>query len=241
MTEAAFTAAFRREGLSVPVRWVDETGSTNDDARAWGREGAPHGATVVAGAQTSGRGRLQRAWISQSGIGLWMTVVLRPELPVSRLGWVSLAAGAALAEAVGEGVGLKWPNDLLALDGRKVAGILAEREPDGGFLALGIGVNLRGAPSGLPAACLAELGIEAEPAALAARFVRRLLGLLRELEADTAPARRAWEARSLTFGRRVRVGEIEGVAIGLAEDGGLRVDTGAGVEIVRAGDVAMVG
>jgi BirA family biotin operon repressor/biotin-[acetyl-CoA-carboxylase] ligase len=117
------------------VRWVAETGSTNADALALARDGAPEGVVVVADHQTAGRGRRDRRWVAPPEASLLVSALLRP--PARVAGTVTLAAGVALADAVAEVAGvearLKWPNDLvvdLPGDGgeRKLAGILAEAD-----------------------------------------------------------------------------------------------------------------
>src|SRR5689334_23501632 len=91
---------------------------------------APEGAVLVAEHQATGRGRLDRTWVSPPRAGITVSFLVRPDVPAARRGWLPLLTGVALAESVGEVTGvratLKWPNDLLALDGRKLAGILAE-------------------------------------------------------------------------------------------------------------------
>jgi BirA family biotin operon repressor/biotin-[acetyl-CoA-carboxylase] ligase len=115
------------------VRWVATTGSTNSDALALARDGAPEGIVVVADHQSAGRGRRARTWVAPPGGSLLLSVLLRP--PARVAGAVTMAAAVALAEAIEEvaGItaGLKWPNDLVVAtaDGdRKLAGILAEAD-----------------------------------------------------------------------------------------------------------------
>lgn len=103
---------------------------------------APHGTVALAEHQTAGRGRLGRQWIDEPGAGLSFSVVLRPPLPVANWPELTLVAAKAVAGAVGAGATIKHPNDVL-LDGRKVAGILAE---SAGHVVLGIGVNVGEAP-----------------------------------------------------------------------------------------------
>ena len=117
---------------------TSETPSTQTMAPA----DAPHGTVSVAEHQTKGRGRLGRVWVDEPGTGLAMSVVLRPPPPVARWPEITLLAAEAVAGAVGEGAAIKHPNDVL-LDGRKVAGILAEA---GDHVVLGIGVNVGQAP-----------------------------------------------------------------------------------------------
>jgi BirA family transcriptional regulator, biotin operon repressor / biotin---[acetyl-CoA-carboxylase] ligase len=115
------------------VRWVAETGSTNADALALARDGAPEGVVLVADHQTAGRGRRDRVWVAPPAGSLLVSVLLRPPAPVA--GAVSMAVAVALAAAVeqvaGVSAGLKWPNDLVvetAAGERKLAGLLAEAD-----------------------------------------------------------------------------------------------------------------
>jgi BirA family transcriptional regulator, biotin operon repressor / biotin---[acetyl-CoA-carboxylase] ligase len=103
---------------------------------------APHGAVALAEHQTEGRGRLGRVWLDEPGAGLTFSVVLRPPPPVAEWPHLTLVAARAVAGAIGDGASIKEPNDVL-LDGRKVAGILAEAAER---VVLGIGVNVGVAP-----------------------------------------------------------------------------------------------
>ena len=146
------------------VRWVATTGSTNTDAMALARDGAPEGIVVVADHQRAGRGRRDRTWVAPPGGSLLLSVLLRP--PARVAGTVTMAAALAMAEAVERVAGvparLKWPNDLVvATPGgeRKLAGVLAEADwpagstISGGYrppaphdrmvIVVGIGLNVR--------------------------------------------------------------------------------------------------
>src|SRR5215472_4561867 len=130
-------------GLWREVRVVEETGSTNADLLAEAQAGAGEGLVLVAEAQTAGRGRLGRRWISPPRRALTFSVLLRPAVPAGLLGWVPLLAGVAVASALEHTAGvdarLKWPNDVLA-GGAKLAGILAERW--GSAIVVGTGINV---------------------------------------------------------------------------------------------------
>jgi BirA family biotin operon repressor/biotin-[acetyl-CoA-carboxylase] ligase len=130
----------------VEVR--DSTGSTNDDARRLSRDGAPSGTVVVANHQRSGRGRLGRAWHSAPGLGLYLSVLIRPVRPVVAPTRWTLASALAACEACGalgcEGVVIEWPNDLYH-GGRKLAGTLTELRSLGGSVEeviVGTGFNV---------------------------------------------------------------------------------------------------
>jgi BirA family biotin operon repressor/biotin-[acetyl-CoA-carboxylase] ligase len=130
-------------GLWREVRVVEETGSTNADLLAKARSGAGEGLVLVAEAQTSGRGRMGRRWISPPRRSLTFSVLLRPAVPAGLLGWMPLLAGVAVASALQQAAGvdarLKWPNDVL-VDGAKIAGILAERWTNA--VVIGTGINV---------------------------------------------------------------------------------------------------
>jgi BirA family transcriptional regulator, biotin operon repressor / biotin---[acetyl-CoA-carboxylase] ligase len=238
--ERAIAAA----GIVAPVRWDDVTGSTNATALAMAADGAPAWTLVAAGHQTEGRGRLGRSWADRPGHALLCSVVVRPTVPVERLGLVSLAAGAAMATAIahagGPVVRCKWPNDLL-VGGAKVGGILAEsevRDGDVRHVVVGAGVNLE-PPPGLPGAgAIGDVVPERILAAYLASFRQLLDGTGEGIVT-------AWRAVADTLGRRVEgttVGgdAVLGVAADLDGDGALLVDTGAGRVRIAFGEVAHV-
>jgi BirA family biotin operon repressor/biotin-[acetyl-CoA-carboxylase] ligase len=230
---------FQPEGrLGKPYRYLGRVGSTQDILRAWAEAGAPEGALVLAEVQERGRGRRGRPWESRPGESLTFSLLLRPALPLSALSLLPLLAGLALFEAVGLG-GLKWPNDLLAPDGRKLAGVLLEAKAEGeevAYALLGVGVNVAWAPEG--AASLQEFGPYSRREVLLT-FLRRLEALLPLLEDPEALLARYRQA-SHTLGRRVRVetpkGVVEGVAQEVLPDGSLLFG-GVGV---GAGEVALL-
>jgi BirA family transcriptional regulator, biotin operon repressor / biotin---[acetyl-CoA-carboxylase] ligase len=249
---------------------VASTGSTNADllARAGAGPGAGlgEGHVLVAEEQTAGRGRLGRSWSSGGpGASLTYSVLLRPApVPAGRRGWLPLLAGVATVSAVrsvaGVGAELKWPNDVL-VEGRKLAGILAEQSPDAAAVVIGTGLNVATPADALPvsAAGLPATSLSAERAGLAEGAVvsreALLLAILGELEhwylafrADPDPVRSgvldAYRALSATLGRQVRVElpagrALTGTARDIDPDGRLLVQetSAAGVTPVSAGDV----
>jgi BirA family biotin operon repressor/biotin-[acetyl-CoA-carboxylase] ligase len=153
-------------GLWTDLRVVAETGSTNVDLATLAAGGEPEGTVLVAERQSAGRGRLDRAWSAPARAGLTLSVLLRPAVAATRLGWLPLLAGVALVEAVGRvavvDAVLKWPNDLLARSAAEVdagaygkcAGLLAEAVPAQGgpaAVVLGIGLNVSQRADELPA------------------------------------------------------------------------------------------
>lgn len=238
-----FHAAFARAlaGISPHVVTLDVTDSTNDDARALAREDAPHLSVVVANGQRAGRGRLGRAWMSEPGLGLFASWIVRPALPVERWTIIPLLAGVAATDAVRSRthveVSLKWPNDLVVA-GRKLGGILVEADPPR-FCIVGLGANvshLRFADEiGQIATSIAlEGGLRLDRADLLAATLRAFEDALGD--PDAAMVR--YRERCTTIGQKVRVERsdgttIEGVARSVAGDGALIVDGAA----VQSGDV----
>jgi BirA family biotin operon repressor/biotin-[acetyl-CoA-carboxylase] ligase len=238
--------ASARYGLPHPIQFVARTESTNSLLRAAADRGALHGTALVADAQTAGRGRLGRTWVSPAGANLYLSVVLRPELPLARVALVVLAAGVATVESCGAPCRLKWPNDVLDPGGRKIAGILAEAESSRGrleFVVVGVGINVTVAPPEAPLAGTLEgaLGRAVDRADLAARLVFSLLRRVEQVREDPAGLLQAWRNWDGTIGRRVRVGAVEGTAVGIGPDGALEVRDDAGhPHRILAGDVEMI-
>ncbi len=213
-----------------------EVDSTQRAARDLALQGAPHGTVVLAERQTAGRGRLDRRWESAEGLDLAFSVVLRPGGSVRDAALLSLGAAAGLAGVLNQHV--KWPNDVVSAHGRKLAGLLAECDSDGErvrFVILGVGLNVnRTTFDGLPDAT--SLALE-RGASLEREAVLRL-AVTAVLEGCEHPERlERWRARAHTLGRHVRVGQVEGTAEGLRDDGALIV----GGVAVTTGEVALVG
>ncbi len=142
--------------LGQPLIELAEATSTNDVLRELAGQGAAEGTAVVAGLQTRGRGRQHRPWHSPPGLGLYLSVLLRPPWPASDSGALALLAGLAVATALQRlgvpGVTLKWPNDVLA-GGKKICGVLIEPALRGDHIehaVIGIGVNVRHGTAAFP-------------------------------------------------------------------------------------------
>lgn len=240
------------------VEIVDEVPSTNAVVAARAQDGAEHGLVVVADYQTAGRGRLDRSWVTPPRAALTFSVLLRPDVPGERWPWLPLLAGVAVVHAVelagGPACALKWPNDVM-YGGSKLAGLLVERieTPSGPVGVLGIGLNVSTTVEELPvpgAASLATIGSAAvDRTALLLVILESLGERLSDWSATGGdPAQgllEDYQARCETVGKEVRVhlpsgAQLVGTAVGVAEDGGLVVDTGSGAVTVSAGDVVHV-
>ena len=245
LDEDALQRALTEAGLAAPVRWDDVTESTNATALAMAAEGTPAWTLVAGGHQTAGRGRHGRTWRDRPGSALLCSVVLRPAWEPAIAGLVSLAAGAAMAEAASELSGreirCKWPNDLMWGDS-KVGGILGEAEVEAGrigHVVVGIGVNLD-VPEDVPGA--GALGtVDAE--ALLTSFLRRLRSMI---DGPTEEILGRWRAVSATLGRRVEATTVDGdtvsgVAADLDRTGALLIDTSGGIARVAFGEIRHLG
>jgi BirA family biotin operon repressor/biotin-[acetyl-CoA-carboxylase] ligase len=226
--------------LGVPrVAAFDEVDSTMDVAHALAADGAPAGTVVLADAQRGGRGRGGRRWASHPALGIWLTLVERPEDP-SALEVLSLRLGLHAAAAVepfaAAPIRLKWPNDLYVGEG-KLAGVLVEvrwRDARPEWVAIGFGMNVR-APADVPTAAGLVPGSE-RLAVLAA-----LVPALRVAAAHRGPLApgelSAFAARDLAAGRAV-VEPVPGVVRGIGAGGELLVADAAGrVTGVRHGSL----
>jgi BirA family biotin operon repressor/biotin-[acetyl-CoA-carboxylase] ligase len=230
------------------------TNSTNSDAQEAARCGAPHGSVYFADEQRAGRGRGDHSWCSDAGDGLYLSVLLRPQLPLLRLPLLPLAAGLAAAEAIravsGLTVDLRWPNDLL-LGPRKVGGILVEAKSARGavgyaVVGLGINVHQRGFDSDLAAIATSldlETGRRASRQdlliALLESLEREARGLADPAEGVLIPAR-VEQASTWIRGRRVEVHGPQactGVTAGLDVHGFLRVHTETDLVTVQTGGI----
>ncbi len=225
-------------GREERIVYRDEVGSTMDLARDLARQGCPAFTAVVAERQTAGRGRLRRPWVSQDG-GLYVTVVLRPRIPVlfsPRVNFlVSLTLVTLLRRDFGIAAGVKWPNDILVA-GRKLCGLLSEMEAEGeetAFVNVGIGLNVNNEPPRFrpPAVSLAQL--------LGRTISRKdiLARLLDDLEREAAAASwegiiARWKKHTVTLNQNVRVAtgkeEIRGIARDVDPFGALLVEEPGG-------------
>ena len=207
-------------------------GSTNARARELAGAGAPHGTVVTADEQSEGRGRQGRTWSAAPGRALLCSVVVRD--PPALL---PLVAGVAVASVVGPSALLKWPNDVL-VDGRKVAGILAEGRPQEGWAVVGIGLNVALRMEDFPAELRSTAGtLGLEPDAIEPTLQALLEQVEHWVSADAAAVIEAVGARDALLGREIRWAEGRGVGAGIDERGRLVVRTDGGTVALDAGEV----
>ena len=257
----ALEPQLKRTIFSGKVQHRFRTASTNADAMQAAARGAPEGTVFVAEEQTAGRGRGGHSWHSAKALGIYFSVILRPQMPPADVLILSLATGLAAQAAVQQITGshpdLRWPNDLL-LNGKKFCGILAEMNAEATrvrYVVVGIGMNVNHLefPHGLrdeaTSLRLANTREAPPPSAVSPAVIPRsplLAALLKSLDReyrDLQPAgivARFMENSSMARGRRVHVeehGGFDGVTEGLDERGFLRVRTREGVRTVLSGGV----
>ena len=228
--------------------------STNTEVARLACDGADEGLAVVADEQTAGRGRLQRAWSSTKGAGLYFSILLRPALAPDRWPLITfvaaLATGDALLEASVVHTDIKWPNDLLANE-RKICGILAEaiETPSGRAVVLGIGINLtnQAFPDDLinvATSVVSETGRAPEREAILTSLLNALSRWYSLLHETDGPEKiiAEWASRSSYATDKlvqVKNGDetLQGLTRGIDHDGALRLETAQGIQLIRAGDV----
>jgi BirA family biotin operon repressor/biotin-[acetyl-CoA-carboxylase] ligase len=246
----------RTRTLGRPLRYLPLVASTQDEARQAAAAGAPSGLAVVAGQQTAGKGRAGRAWWSPPSGGLYVSLLLRPNLPPEHASWVTMCLALGAAEAIETTCSLrpdlKWPNDL-EWQGKKLAGILAESSFTGerlDYVIAGIGLNVSVDFSTQPelartATSLSQAsGQPVDAAVLLVVLLSWVESHLLAAEQGISPLP-AWKERLVTLGRPVEATGFDGrvlsgTAVDVHEDGSLviRLDDDR-QEIVRAADVTL--
>lgn len=237
------------------IEFHEEVASTNTEAMRLALGGAPEGTVVLADAQSAGRGRLDRTWESPPSRNLYLSVVLRPDIPAARASLIPLTAGVAAADALLQycpgRVRLKWPNDVL-VGGKKICGILTEMRTRGDrvhFLVVGMGVNLNMQKLDFPRELretATSLRIETGGDVGRLDFAVRLFESLERwyrvfLGGGEAAIRERWLQGADLVGKRVEVvlgaTTERGTVVGLDPTGALLLEGETGVRQVLAGDV----
>ena len=229
--------------------------STNITAKELAKQGAPHGSICLCECQTGGKGRVGRVWSSPEGKGVWISVLLRPNLKPEQIPLITFCTAMAMSRAIRQTSGLdariKWPNDLV-YDGRKLCGILLEMvvTPQGMAVIAGTGLNVhRGAyPDDLADRAIAMDEVCAAPSrsAIIAAYLSVLEEAVAQLEREGfAGIAEDYRAQSITLGSQVQVigaATLTGFAEDIDETGALLVRTEDGIlHRVLAGDVSVRG
>ncbi len=241
------SGCLKTKWLGRELRILGEVSSTNAVALSLARD-CPSGTVIMAETQTEGRGRLSRPWASPSG-GIWMSLILKPEMPLAHVYQINMAVAVALCRALssmlGLNAGIKWPNDLLIHE-RKICGILMEVSAQVDrldYAVVGLGINANNDPSGFPAewrstSLAAELGHDIGRCELICRILEEIEVAYEKMASKDVYEE--WRSRSLTLNRQVRItsaaGDHVGEVVDLADDGALILLEGDEQKRVLAGD-----
>lgn len=240
------------------IHWYDETDSTNDRAKAMAREGAPHGTVLIADRQTAGKGRLGRSFQSPGGMGIYTSILLRPQCSADQLMHLTCAAAVKVCDAIAQSTtvrpGIKWTNDLI-WENKKLGGILTELVSVSGQICviIGIGINYCQSPGDFPKelrdmACSLSMatGKEIDRADVAARIISAMSDMDTKLLSGKAEFMDAYRRSCITVGKDICLlrGDhvLYGRAEGVDDNGGLLVTFQDGhTESVSSGEVSVRG
>ena len=240
------------------IQYFDTIDSTNTLAKSLASAGAPEGTVIIAGQQTGGRGRLGRTFCSPAGMGIYLSVILRPDCMPDKLMHLTCAAGVAAVDAVaqqcGQRPGIKWTNDLV-LGKRKLGGILTELSVDPvtrkvDWAVIGIGINCCQKPWQFPQdirdiACSLDLE-QRDLAPLAARLIHCLHQMRADLFDKKDDIMTAFRCGCVTIGQEISILRGDSIthakAVGVDQDGGLEVIlTDGSKTTVTTGEVSIRG
>lgn len=241
-----------------PVRVFDSVDSTNNEAKREAESGAGQGLLVIGEEQTDGRGRRGRAWESKKGEGIFMSLLLKPDIEPSHASMLTLVMGMAVRDALEmaglSDVRIKWPNDIVC-SGKKVCGILTEMSAQVDYvnhIVLGVGINVHNQefPEDVRQAATSvflETGMHICRAELVAQCMRKFEGYYARFikTQDLGGLMEEYNARLVNCGRQVRVLDFKkdftGIAKGINAQGELLVETEDGLKYVSAGEVSVRG
>ncbi|WP_408006506.1 biotin--[acetyl-CoA-carboxylase] ligase [Pseudalkalibacillus sp. A8] len=232
------------EKLGQEIHYEESVSSTQEIAHQHALNDAPEGTIIIADEQISGRGRLGRSWHSPKGSGVWMSVILRPNIPPQKAPQLTLLAAVSVVQGIEQVTGvdavIKWPNDIL-IDGKKAVGILTELQAEAdrvNSVIIGIGINVNTAAfpdeiSNIATSLKIASGNEIERANLVRSILEKMEKLYNlYLEHGFSPIKLLWEGSAASLGKRVRVrtitGELFGKAQGITEEGVLLVEDDLG-------------
>ncbi|OCA90907.1 biotin--[acetyl-CoA-carboxylase] ligase [Bacillus sp. FJAT-27225] len=258
LTADEIRLGLKTEFIGKTIHYFNSVDSTQKIALKLAAEKTHDGTLVVADEQTEGRGRMDRKWHSPSGTGIWMSLIVRPDIPLQKAPQLTLLTAVAVVRGVEAATGLapeiKWPNDILA-NGKKLTGILTELQAEADrihsvIIGIGINVNQKGSdfPSelrDLATSIAAETGTEHSRAGLIREFCLQFEKLyLLYLEEGFRPIKLLWESSASGIGGPIRArtynGTIEGTACGITEEGVLEIEDASGtIHSIYSADIEL--
>ncbi|MFD2445832.1 biotin--[acetyl-CoA-carboxylase] ligase [Bacillus sp. CGMCC 1.16607] len=242
--------------LGQSIHYEESVDSTQKVAHRLANENTPEGTIIVAEEQTSGRGRMDRKWHSPKYTGIWMSVILRPKVVLAKAPQLTLIAAVAVVQAIEEMTDLspqiKWPNDIL-INGKKMTGILTELQAESDrihSIIIGMGINVNQLKADFPEELhdiATSIAIEQGSTISRSALIRSVLIHLEKLyqmylENGFYPIKLLWEGYACSIGKEIKArtltNTIEGKALGITEDGVLRIEDSTGkIHLVYSADI----
>ena len=259
MTEAEIKSLMHTEWVAKEVLYFDTIDSTNTKAQELAEKGYPSGTLVVADKQESGKGRRGRSWVSPSGTGIFMTLMIKPDINPNNASMLTLVAALAVAKAItsvtGEEALIKWPNDIV-VNGKKVCGILTEMNAQFDYInhiVVGIGINLHNESfpeeiSQMASSLMIEAGGKrfhrAQIIAETMSYFEQYYDTFLKTQ-DLSALVREYDELLVNMNKAVRVLDpkepFDGKAMGITPKGELIVDTWESRKLVSSGEVSVRG
>lgn len=259
MTEAEIKSLMHTEWVAKEVLYFDTIDSTNTKAQELAEKGYPSGTLVVADKQESGKGRRGRSWVSPSGTGIFMTLMIKPDINPNNASMLTLVAALAVAKAItsvtGEEALIKWPNDIV-VNGKKVCGILTEMNAQFDYInhiVVGIGINVHNESfpeeiSQMASSLMIEAGGKrfhrAQIIAETMSYFEQYYDTFLKTQ-DLSALVREYDELLVNRNKSVRVLDpkepFDGKAMGITSKGELIVDTWESRKLVSSGEVSVRG
>ena len=259
MTEAEIKSLMHTDWVAKEVLYFDTIDSTNTKAQELAEKGYPSGTLVVADKQESGKGRRGRSWVSPSGTGIFMTLMIKPDINPNNASMLTLVAALAVAKAItsvtGEEAMIKWPNDIV-VNGKKVCGILTEMNAQFDYInhiVVGIGINVHNESfleeiSQMASSLMIEAGGKrfhrAQIIAETMSYFEQYYDTFLQTQ-DLSALVREYDELLVNMNKAVRVLDpkepFDGKAMGITPKGELIVDTWESRKLVSSGEVSVRG
>lgn len=259
MTEAEIKSLMHTEWVAKEVLYLDTIDSTNTKAQELAEKGYPSGTLVVADKQESGKGRRGRSWVSPSGTGIFMTLMIKPDINPNNASMLTLVAALAVAKAItsvtGEEAMIKWPNDIV-VNGKKVCGILTEMNAQFDYInniVVGVGINVHNESfpeeiSQMASSLMIEAGGKrfhrAQIIAETMLYFEQYYDTFLKTQ-DLSALVREYDELLVNRNKSVRVLDpkepFDGKAMGITPKGELIVDTWESRKLVSSGEVSVRG
>lgn len=259
MTEAEIKSLMHTDWVAKEVLYFDTIDSTNTKAQELAEKGYPSGTLVVADKQESGKGRRGRSWVSPSGTGIFMTLMIKPDINPNNASMLTLVAALAVAKAItsvtGEDAMIKWPNDIV-VNGKKVCGILTEMNAQFDYInhiVVGIGINVHNESfpeeiSQMASSLMIEAGGKrfhrAQIIAETMSYFEQYYDTFLKTQ-DLSALVREYDELLVNRNKSVRVLDpkepFDGKAMGITPKGELIVDTWESRKLVSSGEVSVRG